>query len=285
MRKFRKNAPNDYDTLSKQLITGAVCMLRAILFDFGDTLVDFEPMATRAVFLKGAASSYAFLKERGYTLPPFDLYCKRQFSDVRWAYLVAKLRRREFNGVNLLRSFCRSIGVDLNDADLLELAWLWYEPLTLHASVENDLLATLADLRDRGLKLGLISNTFVGGAIHDRHLEQHGLLDLFPVRVYSSEVGYRKPDARIFQIALDQLDVTAREAMFVGDLVKTDMVGARGMGMTTVLKQPWGTSRSHRRADFVIQQLSELTGIVRRLQPTREYAAVEQEMTEAALGV
>jgi putative hydrolase of the HAD superfamily len=111
------------------------------------------------------------------------------------------------------------------------------------------------------------------------------LLDLFPVRVYSSEVGYRKPDARIFQIALDQLDVTAREAMFVGDLVKTDMVGARGMGMTTVLKQPWGTSRSHRRADFVIQQLSELTGIVRRLQPTREYAAVEQEMTEAAIGV
>ena len=242
-------------------------MPRAILFDLGDTLIDFEPMDTRAVFRTGAANTYAFLQGRGHSLPPFDNYCKRQFRAVRWAYFMAKLRRREFNGVQLLQSFCASIGVNLDQPSLMELAWLWYEPLTNHSGVEQDLSATLAELSRAGFKLGLVSNTFVAGSIHDRHLELHGLLESLPVRVYSSDVGFRKPDRRIFQMALDQLDVPAAETLFVGDLVKTDIVGARRLGMKTALKQPWGSSRSHRMADFVIRKLSDLPEILGRFAP------------------
>jgi FMN phosphatase YigB (HAD superfamily) len=242
-------------------------MLRAILFDFGDTLIDFEPMDTRAVFRTGAASTYEFLARRGHPLPPFDLYCRRQFRAVRWAYLWAKLRRREFNGLQLLQSFCASIGILLDEPALLELAWLWYAPLTDHSGVEQDLSATLSALNRTGFKLGLVSNTFVAGSIHDRHLSLHGLLDSIPVRVYSSDVGFRKPDRRIFQTALDQLGVPAADTLFVGDLVKTDIVGARRLGMKTALKQPWGTSRSRGMADFVIRQLSDLPDVLARLAP------------------
>ena len=248
-------------------------MLRAILFDLGDTLIDFEPMDTRAVFRAGAISSYEFFQQRGIFLPPFKSYCSNQFRAVRWAYLMAKLRRREFNGLHLLRSFCTSLGAHLDEPTLLDLAWLWYAPLTGHSSIEPDLAATLSHLRRNGLKLGLVSNTFVAGAIHDRHLHELGLLDLLPIRVYSSDVGFRKPDRRIFQAALDRLGVLASETLFVGDLVKTDIVGARRLGMTTALKQPWGISRSHRLADFVIRQVSDLPDVLDSLQwgePTRK---------------
>ena len=241
-------------------------MLRAILFDLGDTLIDFEPMDTRAVFRKGAADSYAYLKGLGHGVPAFDVYCRKQFRAVRWAYVWAKLRRREFEGLRLLRSFCAAIGIHLDEPALLELAWLWYAPLIDHSGVEENLAVTLAALRDAGFKLGLVSNTFVAGAIHDRHLALHGLLELLPIRVYSSDIGYRKPDRRIFQSAIDRLGVRAAETLFVGDLVKTDIVGAHRMGMKTALKQPWGTSRSHGSADVMIGRLSELPEVLAGLE-------------------
>src|SRR5438445_7706319 len=80
-------------------------MVRAILFDLGDTLIDFEPMDTRAVFRQAADLTYKFLADRGHSLPSFQAYCRRQFRAVRWAYLWAKLRRREFNSLRLLASF------------------------------------------------------------------------------------------------------------------------------------------------------------------------------------
>jgi HAD superfamily hydrolase (TIGR01549 family) len=241
-------------------------MLRAILFDLGDTLIDFEPMDTRAVFRQAAAATYQFLRDRGHVLPEFDVYCRRQFRAVRWAYFWAKVRSREFNSLHLLRRFCAEMGIELDEAPLLELAWLWYAPLTEHSSSEEDLYATLAGLRRAGYKMGLVSNTFVAGPVHDRHLELHGLLEFFPVRVYSSDTGYRKPDRRIFHIALARMGVRAEEALFVGDLVKTDVVGARNVGMKTVLKQPWGTAPRHGLADCVIRQVSDLPGVLDKFQ-------------------
>jgi HAD superfamily hydrolase (TIGR01549 family) len=233
-------------------------MARAILFDLGDTLIDFQPMDMRAIFRSAARQTYDFLLARGCKPPPFVAYCRVLFRKVRWAYFWAKVRRRDFNSLDILRRYCDSIDAGLSEQELLELAWIWYSPLVQHSSVEEGLVETLAGLRQRGYKFGLISNTFVDGATHDRHLAMVGLLEFFPVRIYSSAVGYRKPQRRIFMDALEQLEVEAGDAFFVGDLVKNDIVGARRVGMTTVLKQPWGNSRSGRLADFVIRRISEI---------------------------
>jgi putative hydrolase of the HAD superfamily len=241
-------------------------MLRGILFDLGDTLIDFEPMDTRAIFQQGAVATHQFLLDQGCRPPSLPIYARRQFRAVRWAYFRAKLLRRDFNGLEMLRRFCQRIGANLDDDALMELAWLWYAPLLDHSTSEEDLPATLSTLRAQGYRLGIVSNTFVAGAVHDRHLELHGLLEYFPVRIYSSELGYRKPDSRIFRRALQELDVSPSEALFVGDLVKTDIIGARAAGMTTVLKQPWGTPRSARPADFVVREIADLPSVLNRLE-------------------
>jgi putative hydrolase of the HAD superfamily len=145
---------------------------------------------------------------------------------------------------------------------LRDLSWLWYEPLVAHTRVEDDLRPTLAALRDSGLRLGVLSNTFVPDFVHDRHLEIVGLLEFFPVRVYSSEVGHRKPDRRIFSAALGRLGVSAAQTLFVGDLIKTDIVGARRAGMRTALKQPFANLRPHRLADHVVRRIAELLHVL-----------------------
>ena len=88
------------------------------------------------------------------------------------------------------------------------------------------------------------------------------LLEFFPVRVYSGEIGFRKPDRQIFQLALRQLGCRAHNTVFVGDVVKNDIVGARRLGMITVLKQPPGPSRIHPIAHYVIHRISELIEIL-----------------------
>ena len=61
-------------------------MLKAILFDLGDTLFDFEPMNRAEVFETAGRKTYDFLASMGHTLPPFKRYYKSQVWTVRWAY-------------------------------------------------------------------------------------------------------------------------------------------------------------------------------------------------------
>jgi putative hydrolase of the HAD superfamily len=235
---------------------------RAVLFDLGDTLLDFEPMDTRAMFRDAARATYDVLARRGVAMPEFERYARVYFRGMRWAYFWAKVRGREFNSLELLAAFHRRMGLPVDEGLLRELSWLWYEPVTRHTHVEADLRPTLEAMRGAGLRLGVLSNTFVPGFVHDRQLAMEGLLEFFPVRVYSSEVGYRKPDRRIFEVALRRLGVAARETLFVGDLIKTDIVGARRMGMRTALKQPFANLRPHRIADHVIRRISDLGAVL-----------------------
>jgi putative hydrolase of the HAD superfamily len=92
----------------------------------------------------------------------------------------------------------------------------------------------LESLRERGLKLGLVSNAFDPGWLLHRDLEQLGLAERLDFAVFSSEVGKRKPHPAIFERALEALDVAAADAVFVGDRLYEDVRGAGELGMATV---------------------------------------------------
>src|SRR5688572_12247698 len=100
-------------------------MLKAILFDLGDTLFDFEPMNRAQVFETAGRKTYDFLASHrnGQPLPPFKRYYKSHVWAVRWAYVWSVLRRREFNVFDLLTSLCQQMQFQLDDATLRELAW------------------------------------------------------------------------------------------------------------------------------------------------------------------
>jgi putative hydrolase of the HAD superfamily len=174
------------------------------------------------------------------------------------SYAWSVIRRRELNTFNLLGKLCRKMKLNVEDHHLRDLAWQWYSPIPAYTSVAGDVIPTLTKLRDRGYKLGIVSNTCIPGFVLDRHLDLHQLREFFPVRIYSSEFGVPKPNPRIFHEALGAVGVSASEAIFVGDRVKTDIAGARGVGMRTVLRQIASRSESPDAADFVIREISDL---------------------------
>lgn len=91
---------------------------------------------------------------------------------------------------------------------------------------------TIAELRERGFRTGLIT---VCSEDVPRLWAETAFHGLFDVEVFSSSVGLRKPDPRIYALALEQLGVPAGEAMFVGDGANDELAGAERVGMRAVM--------------------------------------------------
>jgi putative hydrolase of the HAD superfamily len=90
---------------------------------------------------------------------------------------------------------------------------------------------TIAALRERGLKLGLITVCSEDVALLWEETPFHGLFD---AEVFSATCGLRKPDPRIYRLALEQLGVEAAEAVFVGDGANDELAGAERVGMRAI---------------------------------------------------
>ena len=89
------------------------------------------------------------------------------------------------------------------------------------------------------------------------------MLELFPIRVYSCDVRFRKPDRRIFQIALRRGNLQAEQTVFVGDSPRADVRGANRAGLISVLKDPMGRyDRSSIRPAHHVRRITELAAIV-----------------------
>ena len=116
-------------------------------------------------------------------------------------------------------------------------------------------------------KLGVIANQEIG--IHDL-LNKVGWNRVFDVIVISDEVQLWKPDARIFQLALDEADCKPSEAVMVGDRIDNDVTPAKRLGMKTV-RFRWGifgpqeAASEEEKPDLEILSLSDLPDALERL--------------------
>jgi putative hydrolase of the HAD superfamily len=93
-------------------------------------------------------------------------------------------------------------------------------------------LETIAELRRRGFRIGLITVCTDDVPALWPETPFHGLFD---AEVFSCSVGLRKPDPRIYLLACEQLGVEPDQAIFVGDGANDELAGAERVGMTAVL--------------------------------------------------
>ncbi len=117
-----------------------------------------------------------------------------------------------------------------------------------------------------GLKLGILSNTFVNAHSLEKHLKQLGILDFFTVRMYSYEFDFRKPDARIFKIAAERIGEAAENIMYVGDRIDKDIIPALKIGFKPVLKAAYtNAGKTPPNGAFKITHLSELPALIKKI--------------------
>jgi HAD superfamily hydrolase (TIGR01549 family) len=241
-------------------------IIKAVLFDLGETLLTFGKVNKARIYRQGAESTYNFLKKQGQPVGSFNYYYWRNLVLLRIKHWLTFITGRDFDALALLKKSGTKKGINLTDQQWQHLVWLWYEPLSKVGKPELKTKETLTALKKLGLKLGIVSNTFVNADSLDKHLEQLGILDCFQVRLYSYEFDFRKPDARIFKAAADRIGEMLENILFVGDQINKDIKAAMKIGMHAVLKTAY-TNAGKKIPNGVIKinQLAELPAIIEKI--------------------
>jgi FMN phosphatase YigB (HAD superfamily) len=237
--------------------------IRAVVFDYGGVLAEVNSPADG--FAAMSRIIHAVLPETELTLSDID-------TDLRYGWKAyagwkrAQSRSRE--PVEMSQAaFWEMVTCDWGEAERAAVSGnvvTLTRDLELHViqpPANPDTAAVLGALRQAGIKVGLASNCLSGDAARVQ-LAADGLLDLFDIALFSNEVGYRKPGARLLQHAMTALKVDAHESCFVGDRLDRDILAARRaqMGLCVLKIAMTGSGDSLRdvSADAVIDGLGEL---------------------------
>ena len=146
-----------------------------------------------------------------------------------------------------------------------------WEVTHYHRSLRPRVKEMLQNLKDMGLKLGVVSNTAALYQVFDI-LEEYGIRDYFQDVTLSSVTGLRKPCTDIFSVALHQVRSAPEESVYVGDTVSRDIIGSKRAGFAAAIQICSKLTREKdagiRRAwepDYIVEDIYDVYPIVRQL--------------------
>ncbi len=208
-------------------------MKKAVFFDLGNTLVSYYTKKEFPTVLKQSIIAvYNYLRLEGLIPKKFT---------ISWQKVQKENYESSDHRVRPLEDRLRQIfGLDLtsiDDATMLEACSAFMNPIFARARLHQDVLPTLKELKRRRFKLSIVSNTPWGSPsqIWRAHLEMVGISQHFEGIIFCRDVGWRKPAKQIFEYALREMGVSARQSIFVGDDFRWDVQGPRTVGMDCLL--------------------------------------------------
>lgn len=219
--------------------------IRAVIFDWGGTLTPWHTLEPRQAWIAAVADE--------------------QLAD-RLAAAEGEMwvRSQTDHRSGSLTDVFATAGV-LHTEDMLEAFSQWWEP---HTFLDPDAPALFDALRERDIRIGVLSNTLWSREEHERIFDRDGVLELIDGAVYSSEIAWTKPHPDAFRAALDAVSVDdPADAVFVGDRPFDDIHGAKSVGMRAVLLPHSDIPDVQRgpvqgEPDAVIQRLADLLAVV-----------------------
>lgn len=244
--------------------------IEAVLFDLDDTLIDWAPVTIHRAEFYGprVARIHAHLVRLGHELPPIEEFQSILDQAVlsTWSEAKKTWALRSFSDV--LRQVLSDLGLPTESIDFDEALRVFGWGPWSGVMPFPDAIPVLQELRYRGYKLGLLTNSFLPMWLRDFELAAYELLDYWDARITAAEVGYMKPHPSIFYAVLDALKVTPERAVFVGDRPRNDIAGANAVGLISVLMAPPHLNRELDgiSPDYTITCLSELIPILDSLE-------------------
>jgi putative hydrolase of the HAD superfamily len=229
-------------------------MLDAVIFDWGGTLsvlasIDLEDMWR-------AAARHLAPEREDEVLAVLESVEARSWERVKTDQVSTTVGR-------LLAEAGAELGLDVTAAVLEEAESHHLDAWTPHITHDPEAPRTLAGLRERGLRIGLLSNTHWPRHFHEHFLARDGLDMLIDARLYTSEMTRTKPHHEAFVAALRAVGVTEpARAVFVGDRLYDDVFGAQSAGLRAVWRRNPEMPPYDVEPDGVIDALPELLALV-----------------------
>jgi HAD superfamily hydrolase (TIGR01549 family) len=237
--------------------------LKAILFDLGSTLLEYEKFDWDEIARMGMVSGYEFLKSEKKKIPPIEV-CGARFHEI---YDQWRLEREEslyeINFKDLVSHAFKQLDIPNYDEFVLEFIHAYYQPISEHVEDLNDSAVTLQKLKSTGLRLVIVSNSVFPAYLHMQELNKYNILPHIDGMIFSCELGIKKPHPDIYQFALQIAGCNADEAFFVGDRYLEDVKGPSEAGIKAILKRKPGREYPPEITNFtIIDELSELLDLI-----------------------
>ena len=240
--------------------------LKAILFDMGSTLLEFENYTWEVLGRSCAENSYRFLQENGLKLPQFEEYGLLLRDEFLKARAEVEESLKEFKFKQVAGHVFHRLDLSASNGLYHRFVEVYYQPVTDQITLIDGAEEILRHFKNQGLKIGIISNTIFPERFHLVELKRFGLYPYLDFHIFSSTIGFRKPHPRIFQEALDNLMIDSSQAIFVGDRLVEDVGGAQKVGMKGILKYHQGRDYTAPIIpDAQIEDLNELEEVISRI--------------------
>jgi len=209
---------------------------KAIIFDMGSTLVEWETMSWFELSKLCAASARKYLKKNGNVLPDEagffdafekvkDRYREQAFQDcIEWT--IPQATETLFKELNI------NFEPEMIDAFFDA----YYQPVDKRLFVYGDAVETLERIKNRYGMIGLVSNTIFPERVHRKELKRFGIAPYLDFTIFSSTFGIRKPHPDIFYKACNMAGFAPSECVYIGDRYVEDVTGPASIGMPAILK-------------------------------------------------
>ncbi len=246
-------------------------MITTLLFDLGGTLHTVK--RTQESRLRFCAHLIQILELHGIpvTVTPRELDALLAVNGEEYKHFGERSLVELPQNVIWSKFYLKELHIDEERlAPFAEEMSFYYDQERMENVPRPRLKETMETLHSMGIRLGVVSN-IISTTLVPYALKEYGIEAYMECVVMSSEVGIRKPDPRIFEVAMNKMHATAAETGYVGDTISRDVLGSRnaGLGLCVRIDNP---AIAHRdaafqgpdapRADFVIHELDELVPIL-----------------------
>ena len=209
---------------------------KAIIFDMGSTLIEYETMSWTELSRLCAASARKYLKKNGNELPNEDGFFE--------AFEAVKNRYRELANANCVEwtipqateALFKELNIEFGPEMIDKFFDAYYEPVDKRLFAYDDSIETLERMKEKYGTVGLVSNTIFPERVHHRELKRFGIAKYLDFTIFSSTFGLRKPHPDIFLKAANMAGFAPGECVYIGDRYREDVEGPTGVGMPALLK-------------------------------------------------
>jgi len=241
---------------------------QAVLFDLGQTLLDYGPHSRWREFrIQRMRELYPLATQLwGAICLSADEFGEAVGGGIQ----TDRMREVEHNGIAVpfrerLREALAGVGIRADDGGIERMAEAFNEPIREWPRPFPETPAALERLRSRGVKLAIITNApwDTAGELLYSDLERYGLRGFFGAFVGSGEVPWRKPHPEFMWTAASGLGVAPEQCLVVGDNLMADIAGATAAGMKSAwMDRDGAAAPDEPRPDWVVKSLDEVVAIV-----------------------
>jgi HAD superfamily hydrolase (TIGR01549 family) len=245
-------------------------MLKAIIFDLDDTLIDWGDFQEdwESTDTPHVAKVYDYICGVCEVDGDFAAFKDTYFELSKNAWMNARTTLKAPHLGRVLVDAAHRIGASIDVVDMQALLTAYEWGIIRGTTAFPEARKVLTQLQAKGIKMGIVTNAFAPMALRDVELSDHGLLEFFPeCRISAADFGYLKPHPGIFRAALDCLGTSPEETIFIGDNPTADIAGAQVAGMRAVLrviKRPRPLISGLIIPDAALNTLEELPAILDR---------------------